>query len=256
MQPGVRQLSEAVVSPSDVAARAAAPQVRVVSTDIFDTVLLRDASTETGRLSAACTRSAAELDLDPRTLTRLRWWMQEDAYRAVALERRSGEARLSAIYAVIAHGLGLDEAAAGAMQRCEVDVDIEHLRPHRELIATLEQIASTGTRIIAVSDTYYSAADLARMLTAVVGPHPIAAIFSSADLGLTKHEGSLYDAVAQAEGVSPEAIVHVGDHPEVDVANAERAGWSAVHLPRSDTPRLRRRASRATQVVHSVRRLR
>jgi predicted HAD superfamily hydrolase len=243
------------MSLSELAALAASPNVHLVSTDIFDTVLLRDYSTETGRLAIACRRSASSLGLDARSLTRLRWWLQVDSYRAVAVGRPSGEARLTAIYDVIAMVLDLHPGAAQVMYQIEVETDIEHLKPNRELLQLLEDIAKAGTRVVAVSDTYYSSRSLDRMLDAVVGPHPIKTIYSSADLGLTKHVGLVFDAVATAEGVAPNSIVHVGDHYEVDVLNAQKAAWAAVHLAPIGRARLRRSARRARDTMTLIRRM-
>lgn len=243
------------MSLSDLAVSAGRSNVQLVSTDIFDTLLLRDDSTETGRLAVACQRSASSLGLDARILRRLRWWLQDDSYRAVAIGRPSGEARLTAIYDVIAVVLGLEPAAAEVMCQIEVGTDIEHLRPNRQLLQLLERISEAGTRVVAVSDTYYSGRSLDQMLKAVVGTHPIKAIYSSADLGLTKHVGLMYDVVATTEGVAPNSVVHVGDHYTVDVVNAHKAAWTAVHLARGDRAGLRRTLRRARDSYALVRRL-
>lgn len=243
------------MSLSELATLAERPSVQLISTDLFDTILLRDDSTQTGRLAEACKRSASSLGLDVGIVRRLRWWLQDDAYRAVAIGRTSGEARLTSIYDVIAMVLGLDPAAAAVMHDIEVDTDIGHLRPNRPLLELLQRIAEAGTRIIAVSDTYYSSASLEHMLATVVGPHPIQAVYSSADLGRTKHVGLIFDAVASTEGISPENIIHVGDDHVADIVNARQAAWTAVHLARTDGVSLRRTARRASDVLALVRRM-
>lgn len=204
----------------------------VISTDLFDTVLLRDHSTESARLAEVGRRLAGRLGVDADVATRLRWHFHASAYRAVALTRPNGEARLADICRSMATVLGLDEAAARLLHRTEVEVDIEHLRAHRPLLRDLDRAARRGTRVIAVSDTYYDWADLNRMLDRVVGPHPIAAVYCSSDLGLTKHSGQIFAEVARREDVPPADIVHVGDNYDVDVMRAEAAGWNAIHLPR------------------------
>src|SRR5690348_3780451 len=91
---------------AQVAERIATARPAVLSTDLFDTVLLRDRTTESRRLALAARRAATRLGADPAVLTRLRWSFHDSAYRAVAMERPEGEAALSDICATIAAALG------------------------------------------------------------------------------------------------------------------------------------------------------
>ena len=65
------------------------PGHRVVSTDLFDTVLLRDATTESVRFDLSARRAAPRLGADAVALAALRWTCHDSAYRAVAVERPS-----------------------------------------------------------------------------------------------------------------------------------------------------------------------
>ena len=218
----------------------------LLSTDLFDTVLLRDHTIESDRLAIACRRAAPRLGADPDVLTRLRWSFHDNAYRAVAMERPEGDAALSAICATIAESLGLGTAAARILHDVEVDVDIEHLRANRPLLDLFDRAARSGMRVIAVSDTYYDEADLRRIVGSVVGRNPFAAVYSSADVGLTKHAGRIFDLVAARENVVASSILHVGDNHHADVEMARAASWTAVHLPRD---RRHRRAKLAGRML-------
>jgi FMN phosphatase YigB (HAD superfamily) len=227
----------------------------VLSTDIFDTVLLRDHTIESDRLATACRRAAPRLGVDPGALARLRWSFHDNAYRAVAMERPEGEASLGAICAAIAASLGLDADAARLLHQAEVDVDIEHLRPNRPLVELFGRATRAGMRVIAVSDTYYDGADLRRMIDAVVGPgHPITTVYSSADLGLTKHAGRIFDEVGRHEDVAAERILHVGDSHAADVRMARAASWTAVHLPRDTRHRAAKLAGKVASFPIKLRR--
>ena len=63
------------------------------------------------------------------------------------------------------------------------------------------------------------------------GYPPGTCVFTSADLGLGKHTGRMFPAIAEALGCRPADIVHIGDNPVSDLANAEAAGFRTVHLP-------------------------
>ena len=228
----------------------------LLSTDLFDTVLLRDHTIESVRLQSASRLAATRLGVDPAVLTRLRWTAHDNAYRAVAIEGPEGDAALSCICETISTALGLGPDAARIMHDVEVDVDIQHLRPNRPLLELLDRESRRGTRVIAVSDTYYSEADLRRILGAVVGSHPLKTIYSSADLGLTKHAGSIFEEVSRREGVSPTQILHLGDSVGADVRRAQEASWTGVHLPRSKRYRQSKRAAQVFGLPTKIRRAR
>ena len=225
----------------------------LISTDVFDTLVLRDHTIESERLAIACRRSADRLGVDAQALTELRWSLQSSAYRSVAIEGGAGEASLTAVCRVAAGAFGLDEPAADLLRRTEVDVEIEHLRPNRALVRLLGRATRSGLRVVAVSDTYLGRDDLRRLLDAVVGPHSIAEVYTSCDLGLTKHAGGAFAAVAEQEGVPRDRILHVGDNHHVDVVMAARASWSAVHLPGRRWRRAARTAGKALALPVKVR---
>lgn len=241
---------------SAVARALESPARSLLSTDLFDTVLLRDHTIESDRLATACRSAAAEIGVDPAALTRLRWSFQDTAYCAVAMERPLGDAALISICRVVVAALGRGEAEAQILRRAEVAVDIQHLRPNRPLLDALAATAAVGVRIIAVSDTYYAEDDLRHILDAVAGRHPIAAVYASADLGVTKHAGGLFAEVARREGVNPEQVVHIGDSAQADVEKARAAAWTAVHLPRDRTSRAKKLAGKALALPVKIRRCR
>ena len=228
----------------------------VVSTDVFDTVLWRDSTTQLGRLAMACRRAAPRLGVDPVVLTRLRWDVQDSAYRAVAIECPAGDVSLSAICRTVATALGMDGRAARVLQEVEVLLELEHLSANRRLLTQLGLAARAGLRVIALSDTYYSAADLWHMLDAVVGPHPISGVYSSGDLGLTKHGGEVFNKVAEHEGVPGPRIIHLGDNVRSDVQMARAASWAAVHVPRDGLHRAAKLAGKIWALPMKVERSR
>lgn len=233
---------------------ASAPGCQLVSSDIFDTIMFRDSSTETERLAEAGRLAAGQLGLDPLTVVRLRWSMQTSAYQAVALERPAGDASLDRVCAVMTDVLGLPPSQAETLRRAEVDTDIRHLRPNRRLLDVLRQIRTAGRRVVAVSDTYYSGTDLHRMLEEVLGLDPFDAVYSSADLGATKHSGSIFEVVATAEHVPPESVVHIGDDRTADLTRARAAAWTPLHVERDRRHHAARRLRRLRIVPLALRR--
>jgi HAD superfamily hydrolase (TIGR01549 family) len=228
----------------------------LLSSDLFDTVLLRDHTTETQRFAMAGGDAAKVLGLDAEAVVSMRWTMQASAYRAVAIERPTGEATLSTITRIMATAFGLGPEAAEVLRNTEVQVDCRHLRPNLRLLKEFARVLESGVPVVAVSDTYYSEADLRQILATVVGDHPFRAIYSSADLGATKHAGSIFNRIAELEGVEAERVVHVGDSSTSDVRRASAAGWTPVHLPRTGRYKVVRRLGQLSALPLVVRRAR
>lgn len=230
------------------AAALARPGVQVVSTDVFDTLVLRDATTESFRMAEGARRAAAQLGLPARALVQLRWTAHDSAYRAVRIEGAGGEATLTAMTRSVATAAGLDARETAQMRAAELEADAAHLRPHDGLLAEIDAARVRGLRVVAVSDTWYSAGDVRTILATVLGRVPVDEVYTSADLGATKHAGGIFAEVVRREGVPGSAIVHVGDDPRADVAQARAAGWTAVHVPRVRVPRATRLPGRLRSV--------
>ena len=88
------------------------------------------------------------------------------------------------------------------------------------LVAAKEQ----GSRIACVTDLRFSSADVQAMLNR----HGLLDLFdqviSSADIGSTKQEGSLYEHALDIVGARPEDCLMIGDNLNSDCANASKHG--------------------------------
>lgn len=225
----------------------------VLSCDLFDTVLLRDHTTQAERFVAGCRRAAPRIGVDPVNLIRLRRTFHGCAYQAVAMRRPDGDASLARICSAVACALGLDEGAARILREAEIEVDVEHLRPNSRLLDVVERFRRGGGRVIALSDMYYSGPDLEQIIGEVVGRRPFDVVYASSDLGLTKHSGAAFGEVEIREDVPGDRILHVGDDHRADVDRARAAGWSAVHLPRGPGHRAARLLGKARAASAGVR---
>jgi FMN phosphatase YigB (HAD superfamily) len=221
--------------------------VHTTSTDIFDTVLLRGAICEKQRFLAIARLSALKLvkigvSISPDLVLRSRREAQFLGYRALEAEKPDGDLTLVDILKSQAGLLGLDAATvAPELEAAELEVECAMLRPNKPLLSSLRQASTQGNRIIAISDTYLSAAHVGWLLDRIIGSHPIDAVYTSADLGLTKRSGSIFKAVIEREGISPADVSHMGDDHIADLIRPVAAGLSATHLPRPRALRLLRR---------------
>ncbi|GLS42680.1 hypothetical protein GCM10007884_06650 [Methylobacterium brachythecii] len=229
-----------------------------ISCDVFDTLLHRDDRAESSRF-----RTIAELvsqrlvgehcvAIDPRLVWRTRIGVQRAAYRAVELATPDGDVRFADLVAVTATILGLEGRQAAILREAELAVERQQLRPNRPFLTWLAEQARAGRRVVAASDTYHDGATIEHLLDTLAPGHPVAAIYTSADLGATKRSGALFPALLRAEGVRADQVLHIGDDALADVAMASAAGLKTLHLVRPRHIRIRRKADAVRARVERV----
>jgi FMN phosphatase YigB (HAD superfamily) len=220
--------------------------VELVSTDLFDTLLLRTLRSERARIIAGERRFARRLaeqgaPVSESWLVEARLEAQRLAYRALDMTDRDGEVALRDVIGRQLAMLGLPAALCETRLAIEIAVEMESLRPNRRLAALLRRCRSRRQRVIAISDIGLPGPALAALVAHVHGEGLLDEIYSSADLGLTKRRGGLFHAVLAAEGVEAGKALHIGDDRLADHAVPAALGLRTLLVPR---PKLRRRLSR------------
>ena len=84
-----------------------------------------------------------------------------------------------------------------------------------------------GSRIVCVTDLRYSADSVRSMLDLHGALDLFDMVISSADVGKTKQEGSLYDYALEAVGTKPADCMMMGDNLQSDCVNAAKRGIRA-----------------------------
>lgn len=204
----------------------ARPWIRVLSLDVFDTLLVRTLDSRTVERAAARTL-ASHLAVEADAITRHR-----DAYRRTAKQRPRGaqEWRVQDWLHALAESLQLPPAqvlAAGL--DAEFDAEQRFTRPDPAAMEMVVAARARHWRVIAVSDTWHEEGFIERLLHA----HGVAVdrVFSSASQGRGKYDGGLFRLVERALGADRRTIAHVGDHPKSDWVRASAAGWLARWRP-------------------------
>lgn len=224
--------------------------IELVSTDLFDTLLLRTLRSERARIVGGeriFARRLAEqgLPVSEIWLVEARLEAQRLAYRALDMAERDGEVMLRDVIARQLAILGLPKARMEALceTRLAIELDIEKasLRPNLQLAALLRRCREEGRRVIAISDIGLPTSVLDALVSHLHGPKLLDRIYSSADLGLTKRRGELFQAVLAAEGGHAGRTLHVGDDRLADHAVPSSLGLRTLHIPR---PKLKRHLSR------------
>ncbi|PDV85655.1 hydrolase [Rhizobium sp. H4] len=221
--------------------------IDVISTDVFDTLLLRQPRSQRSRTILAEQRFARLLRdegivISPEHLFRTRQLAERFAYRALNVGGGAGEVRLVDIVARQLAMLGLPERMIDERISLEMAIEKVSLSANEKLAKVLRLQRQAGIRIIAVSDTALPRRHLAELINHFHGPGLIDNIYSSADLGASKRHGQLFSSVLAQEGVAASRVLHVGDDLLADCAVPKTMGIQALHLPKG---RFRRLAARA-----------
>jgi FMN phosphatase YigB (HAD superfamily) len=131
---------------------------------------------------------------------------------------------------------GADEAEIRARVEEELALERRHCVAFEPALALIRNARRRGLRVIVVSDTYLSTAELSDLIRAKVGDEVMAQIdhvFASSDHGAGKLTG-LFPIVLGRLGLDPRRVLHIGDNPNADLRSALEAGLQAVHLLQGD----------------------
>ena len=108
----------------------------------------------------------------------------------------------------------------------EWDVDFELLVPRKEVCDLFRKAVKCGKRVYVVSDTYYSKAQLIKILEKC-SITEYTDIFASSDYGIGKKEG-LYKYLKNKEKSAK--CLHIGDDIVADVQSAQKYGFETCRL--------------------------
>ena len=221
--------------------------IDLISTDVFDTLLLRQPRSQRSRVMQAEQNFARLLrdngiSIGPDHLFRARQLAERFAYRALNVGGGSGEVRLVDIIQRQLAMLGLPERLIEQRIALEMAIEKVSLSANEKLARALRLQRQAGIRIVAVSDTALPTRHLVELINYFHGPGLIDNVYSSADIGESKRFGRLFSRVLEEEGVAASRLLHLGDDFHADYAVPRKMGIHALHLPKG---RLRQMAARA-----------
>jgi FMN phosphatase YigB (HAD superfamily) len=218
--------------------------------DVFDTLLLRMVPEPIAAFTLLGDRLDREGRLPPgvtpQIFAQLRVAAEVRARQESVRTRGTVETRLLEIY----QQLRLALALAGSpedLAAAEVELERDLCRADLGVADLIGAVAELGKPVYLLSDTYFSAEQLRRLLDRpeLVG-RTITGIYTSSDAATNKGAalqarsesgigkrstdctGSLFDVLLKDIAIPPARLVHLGDHPEADLRAARQAGLQAV----------------------------
>ena len=217
---------------ASAAIEAAWEAARVVSFDVFDTLIVRKvAAPRDVFLHLATPTPFSAWGLDAIALANVRQQAETETRRRAATASGSGEVTLREIHGVLAELLHRPDTDVPAMVQAERLVERALCVAHPFLRTLYDRAVHDGKVLWCVSDTYHETEFLRELLESCGFDLTGVEVFSSADIRMSKGEGKLMLEIAKAAGVTPCAVLHIGDHPRADAAIPSQQGFVAVLHP-------------------------
>jgi FMN phosphatase YigB (HAD superfamily) len=206
-----------------------AGSVRLLSLDVFDTLLFR-ACASPDDVFEMTARLAAEQGLFRRPATPAEFRSIRIAAERTARrldESGAGETTLEQIYRLIPSSLGdLERIAALEL---ETERAVGWLNPN--VVSLIRTCNERNIPVALLSDMYLSSDQLVSLLAANgLKDRRLAAVLVSCEQGCGKSSGKLFDRLLETfPGIAPGEIVHIGDNETADVQGAAKRGIRAIH---------------------------
>ena len=210
------------VPPEHILAMIRDPDVKTVSFDVFDTLLLRPALHPKDIFHLLARKVDAAHGVD---FIKLRWNAEAELGKA--------NADIHHIYAHMVRRHKLAPATAEALLAEEIHCETTLLSPRPDVEVLYREAVRLGKRVIAVSDMYLPGTVLGDILKKK--GCGMDAVYVSCDHDARKSDGALYDVVLSNEKTLPSKILHVGDNYQSDYVQAVQKNISAVWLPSIQT---------------------
>jgi FMN phosphatase YigB (HAD superfamily) len=228
---GERPLDRRLERPWELIER---PGTRVLSLDIFDTLVWRSAGSPEAvfpRLASVLRRRGLLAShVSDSGFARLRIEAELHARFARALAHNDLEVTLAEIYAVLPDWLFHSEAGRTTAQELECALERAELIADLDIVDLALAAQRRGVMVIAVSDTYYSETELRELLDQpVLEDVNLARIFASCEYRTSK-ANSLFDRVLAELQLPAAAIVHVGDNELTDIDPPRERGIECFHF--------------------------
>jgi FMN phosphatase YigB (HAD superfamily) len=204
--------------------------IKIVSFDVFDTVLTRTVAEPRGVFDLAAYRIS---QWDMILPDRLRNDFTAERMKAER-KARAGSSRqdiaLFEIYRCLRNEFGLRRDVIAKLKALEIKTELECIIGVPKTIESISLARSAAKRVIFISDMYLPRAVIVRMLKKAGGFENQDGVYISGEVGLTKGSGGLFEHVLKAERCSPFEMLHVGDHHYSDFRKPRSLGIKTIHF--------------------------
>lgn len=203
--------------------------VKVVSFDIFDTLLFRtvekptDIFVKTGE--KAVEAGVLPPYLDGEDYRTLRIKAEKKAREIEKKKNGTTEITYQQIFEAMPEYIGQRDQ----LQNLEYQIECESCYVNPVMMNVLEILRGRGYRIVGISDMYFSEKEIDGLLRQGGFRGETFPIYVSSEYKAAKSAGDLYDVVLGRLGLSRTELVHIGDNYNSDYLMASEKEISAIH---------------------------
>ena len=204
------------------------PGIKVVSFDIFDTLVFR------------CLTDPADIfdlmqpqveTLAGRTVDFRKLRQKADAWLRDKL-MPGNDVGHAEIYQRIGEQLDLSPADTESLRLLELRLETAFTRPRPAVVAAMELARKNGKRVILVSDMYLEEDFVVSLLTGL-GITTYDRLYLSSSIGRRKDNRTLFPYVLDREGIDACEMMHIGDNEHSDLQIPGDLGISFFHVMRA-----------------------
>ena len=203
-------------------------KIKVVSFDIFDTLLLRPAEQPVDIF-----RLIGKVANFPGDFVEMRKLAETEAHK----HKNSSvdDTTLEDIYVHFSRLFNSSKEESGRIMQIELDVEHQLLYPRKSIQNIYKRAQEAGKEIIITSDMYLPADFLASVLKKN-GYTGFKKLYVSSEEKASKASGKLFNKIIEdfaRQGIKARQIIHIGDNWKDDVRNAKKAGIKAKYVPKA-----------------------
>jgi SAM-dependent methyltransferase/FMN phosphatase YigB (HAD superfamily) len=215
--------------------RVADPRVKVVSFDIFDTLLSRPLLAPQDLFEMLQVRHFASRGRLYENFAAVR----QRAEKTVRDQMRAngiGDITLAEIYTCLGDYLGLSQDESDQLREAELALESRLLYPRGAIRKVFDAARDAGKRIIVASDMYLDP-DFLMTVLRNEGFEGIDRLYVSSAYREQKRTGLLYQRIIadlRQDGFQAGDVLHIGDNRHSDILQAEQAGFASGYIARLD----------------------
>jgi FMN phosphatase YigB (HAD superfamily) len=212
----------------------------ILSIDVFDTLAMRDNSSELSRFFkiggelARLVNSADGCDRRVRQPDAFlaRYLGTKASYRAGDRAAGCREGSLTEIHRTASRLLIQSDEMLEEFVDAELRFEATTITKNEAIVEYALRHLNRGGRILLLTDMYMHADQVKRLLDLIDIPGEISEnILSSADTQVSKASGGIFDLAESQFKAKSKDFTHLGDSLKGDFQQAIAHGWSALHLP-------------------------
>lgn len=208
--------------------RIADSGVKMVSFDIFDTLVLRPFAKPTDVFELMQPEMTKLMGATQISFADIRRQAEE-----VARKRANGreDIVIDEIYQAMADYFAMDEKICSALMAKEKEYEIRYIRPRKTGVELMEYALACQKKVVLISDMYLDRQTVESMLEKA-GVRGWSALYLSSEAGVLKWSGKLFQKALEEAKVEAAEVLHIGDNWGVDRDAAIKVGMQASIHPK------------------------